>query len=423
MALPLNIALQQQPLKDNNGNPVGPRGPVHLDPLHCELLYAIENGLTVRQFVARHARLYQFQETLTKLLVGTRFEHELAHLILGLAFMKLQRNPTPYDFGYNGNLHAEAWVTNFESFLNPDYLSISDNEDKFCDRVQLSFDDGISREKQKIYDALNRVASHAEAPLSLFEARHSSRGLFEDADAQRISSNTRNTQWGETAPHLTPPSDEVTRAIYRIVQPLAVKIRTLMHQACSSDRIVTDDGRLGIDRAAAYDFYQNMRVSDLWEYMEGRNPAEEKLGSILTSLDQYAKVSGHNSNSFNEYFLEKALELTTQNNRRPDEWTKFLAFDEPVIAARFAALRAAYNQKNPYLTAHSSGWNKLLRTKIDRYYFSAGGKGLEAALDQQIVALGGVIPPAATQISTVEAIHAGNVAGNHGPKVWVQAGA
>ncbi|MBY0355879.1 MAG: hypothetical protein K2Q12_09170 [Rickettsiales bacterium] len=425
MALPLKIALQQQPLRDDNGKLVGPRGPVHLDPLHCELLYAIERGLTVREFVARHAKLYQFGVGLTKQLSETRFEHELAHLILGLAFMKLQRNPIPHDFGYDGNNMAEAWVINFESLFDPKYALHGPNSE-FCSLVRQRYatytrTNDLNSEQSQMHQAAITVAN-SEHPLSLFEARHTAKSEFgSTVNPSVIPEVGSPTKWGEALPDLSQPRDKDSEAIYNLVWPLAVKVRALLN--CEL-RVVEPSKKEML--TTAYKIYGDMKVSDLWDYMNGKellalkHLSLEEYGrvsklsadqftasftpTIQTAFVRYAVVSGRDGKNYEDYTKQAIAQLHEQNNRRPEQWTKFLAFDEPVIAAKFAALRAAYDKENPYLTGHSKGWNKLLSTRIDPTYFSEGGKGLEAALDQQIVALGGVIPTAATQISTEEVI-------------------
>lgn len=78
-----------------------------------ELSYALDKNLTALEYVYRHIHNWNFSSRLD-ILMDNRFEHEFAHLLLGLRFMKMGDNPIPFDRGYDGNKIAESVVITLE---------------------------------------------------------------------------------------------------------------------------------------------------------------------------------------------------------------------------------------------------------------------------------------------------------------------
>lgn len=150
-----------------------------LNPIWCEREYAIEHDLTAGEYVKKHIRNWNFSYGFDHL-YDYRFQHEFCHVLLGLAFLKMGRNPTQFDFGYDGNYQAEALVIAMERpfnnmfgghFREASFKKFS--EDEYVDDVLkiLKLDLGEANKLElRAYENAKKI-SKTKSLVSRFEAR------------------------------------------------------------------------------------------------------------------------------------------------------------------------------------------------------------------------------------------------------------
>lgn len=122
--------------------------------LQCELSYAIDRDLTAEQFVQKHIQNWNFDQRFDWV-QETRFEHEFAHMLLGLCFPIIGCNPFPFEFGYNGNNMSEVFVVSIEHYMKrPKKIKDGFGGDSFLRGIFIDYD-----EEAQADDAKNNIAA------------------------------------------------------------------------------------------------------------------------------------------------------------------------------------------------------------------------------------------------------------------------
>lgn len=261
-----------------------------LNPIWCEREYAIDHDLSAAQYVKRHIRNWNFSQNFDHLF-DNRFHHEFCHILLGLAFLKMGRNPTPFDFGYDGNNQAEALVIAMEK-------PFDNMLDDFMDGghftgggfINFSEDDYVARVKELYSRVFGDTNAHQIAALLDAETSHKLHGLTSVFEARRRLSfdddkttseemslycvqndfygdGQSNTNGEKVRPALPLP-DDVVREIYRTVVPVIQAIIRAFEQ---------DNAIRSLDFFFKANEIMNamktLYVSDLWYVMN--NPDTE----------------------------------------------------------------------------------------------------------------------------------------------------
>lgn len=257
-----------------------------LNPIWCERELAIERDLTTGEYVQNHIGNWNFNNHFDHL-YNDRFQHELGHVLLGLAFLKMGRNPTQFDFGYDGNNQAEALVIAmekpFENMLD-DIFSIPTfrhfSEDEYVQEVgrlfetQRSFTNGVERMAHVKVSSL----PDKEGLVSIFEYRR--RGSFDETNGQVRDFNhamhagvllSKLTQKnGEKFETINAPMEEDVREIYQIVAPV---IRAIARALEQDDAVRSADFMSQINEVM--NAFKSFYVSDLWHVMNNPDSSVE----------------------------------------------------------------------------------------------------------------------------------------------------
>lgn len=81
-------------------------------PIYGELIRMLEEDMTVEEAVIEHCSNFGFKR------IESDWEHDLCHILLGLAYLKLGYDPLGIPFSYNNNSMAEAIVRQMEKYVN-----------------------------------------------------------------------------------------------------------------------------------------------------------------------------------------------------------------------------------------------------------------------------------------------------------------
>lgn len=281
------------PFTDASMGMIGPKDRPYsgsLNPIWCERECAIEQDLKAGEYVTNHIRNWNFNSNFDHLF-DNRFQHEFCHILLGLAFLKMGRNPTDFDFGYDGNNQAEAFVIAMElpfdnmlddlmdggRFSHGGFAGFS--EDDYVSRVKALylrvFGDTNAHQVAALLDAETSQKLHGLS--SVFEARR--RLSFDDDKTASeemslycmqndIYKNGRANTNGETLKPALPMSDDDVREIYRAVAPV---IRAVVRAFEQDNAIRSLDFFFKANEIM--NALKTIYVSDLWHVMQ--NPETE----------------------------------------------------------------------------------------------------------------------------------------------------
>jgi hypothetical protein len=268
MALPPDIALfRPQNLSERH----------YWTPLDCELSYAIEKNLTVAEAAARHARLFNFDERFSEETRKNYTEHDFLHLLLGLTFLKMGRNPTGYDYGYNGNNQAEAivdalemtWIMAFENSKRaagiPAFEDFKHYYDAYCVDV--------TAEEHRTLNVSLREIEASPTPLSFFEERYRHRFRFrhgKHGDDQ--APQMQQTRFGERVSVFAPLPDQELRVIYEAILPALLALR----QRITDEVPESQPGCR--DHSAVQGYLSQLRMAEIWHSLH-QAPAPKILVS------------------------------------------------------------------------------------------------------------------------------------------------
>jgi len=97
-----------------------------------ELAYAVlDESINAGEFILEHISENKFNFDFGPYLYRTQFNHEFAHLLLGMSFLKHGGNPLPFEYGYNGNVMSEALVLKIQNSLSGIDVPDQSKEDYF----------------------------------------------------------------------------------------------------------------------------------------------------------------------------------------------------------------------------------------------------------------------------------------------------
>lgn len=246
----------------------------NLIALSCERELAIQRDLTAGEYVKNHIRNWNFNQFFDGL-YHTQFQHELGHLLLGLAFLKMGRNPTQFDFGYDGNIQAEALVTQmekpFEAMLRGksiDEVLKNFSEDDFVngvDRYLISI--GLRGPEVIHHNAFEEAGklSRQGKLCSIFEYRRfqSFAELASELDGKDFTSKIGDENPnGEVLEGLVNLPSVDIREIYGIVSPVIGRILNRVVEEFS-EPIAS-----GEDKFRFMGALRSLYVSDLWKIVQ-----------------------------------------------------------------------------------------------------------------------------------------------------------
>ncbi|MGB0719493.1 MAG: hypothetical protein ACPGRX_03415 [Bdellovibrionales bacterium] len=245
---------------------------------YCEAEYALLRDLTAREFVDRHVKkvfAYKDPKTHPDSLwpdfshrVENGYQHEVAHLILCLAFFHEGVGLADIDFGYDGNYQSEAIVSSIVSLLVDSFEGIVGMSDEELANFFLS-----CLNERKVPDFQLRdckkawLASHdSPYPMSLFAALRSG-AADAISDEEVLSYNIRpgdETRWGAAMPDLAAYDKEGVAKISKASKPVILLIvKALEHfshlrsgQPCSMENL-----------ALKQQLLRALRVRDLYQEM------------------------------------------------------------------------------------------------------------------------------------------------------------
>lgn len=259
--------------------------------LSCEREFTIQRDLTAGEYVKNHIRNWNFNQYFDRL-YHEQFQHELGHLLLGLAFLKIGRNPTQFDFGYDGNIQAEALVTEmekpFEVMLKGKSIGEalkSFSEDGFVKGSNRYLTAIGGRGPRLIHENAFEEAgklSRQGKLCSIFEYRRSQSfgelAYLYDGKAFSSKLGDQNPN-GEILENLVDLPEGDMCEIYSVVSPIISRILKRISEEFP-EPIVS-----GEDKFRFMGALQSLYVSDLWKIAQ--NPeAEIKLRMMATHKDE-----------------------------------------------------------------------------------------------------------------------------------------
>lgn len=206
------MGLVLQNLFDGSAGKVGADDRPHYNnllALQCQVPYALDRDLTADTYVERFVRNWNFS-TQFDFLKTDQFSHEFSHILLEMALISMQRNPFPFEYGYNGNAQAEATVLAMEAVLhNPELIGFMDGYafvEKF-ENYYTSFEvasDWLNEQRatqdvsaglaKTVFEA-RRARCFDNEPLDVIEA-HSHQEIYID----RIAAHDIATIWDKVQP-------------------------------------------------------------------------------------------------------------------------------------------------------------------------------------------------------------------------------
>ena len=90
---------------------------------HAEVNRALYRDMTVEEFLAKeHLPNHNFRAEFTHREITTgkgtpRYQHDVCHALLAIAYKKMELDTTQFQYWYNGNEYAEAMVIPMEAFF------------------------------------------------------------------------------------------------------------------------------------------------------------------------------------------------------------------------------------------------------------------------------------------------------------------
>lgn len=261
MALPF-----EQEMKRQAGGTLSNRYP-HL-PLWCEAHYALEKRLTIDQAIERHVRHYDFESEPTENFRANRLEHELSHMLLGLAFMRMGYHPIEYDFGTNGNYQVEALTLALEKFLHPDVLYAQSHSRSLPLKAESAFLNYYHQyyraygmgDGDTLKEALDAVNA-SPVPQSLFSARAERRFNFGPLTG-KVTGLPETTKFGERLPRLVPLPDATVRNIFLALKPALLMLQDRIDMLFADE--VTSATTQTARKERIYEALRTICVDELW---------------------------------------------------------------------------------------------------------------------------------------------------------------
>lgn len=235
-----------------------------------ELANAILGGRNAGEYVLGHIENFNFTDNFDYL-YQDRFKHEFAHLLLGLSFLKRNRNPLPFEYGYDGNEMAESLIIPIESlFERPpydqkykkDYVSTA-LETFNLSKGQVNFSSRVATEFCNSWDV----------PISIFEMRKRNgfvcplKGPFRLVSTpQKID---KKTKWGEKTYRGQTLPRHIAESFYDDVKPVLKLVQRNFQQLLDDESIPIDDSTM-----TRGSYMKIIPVNILWDVMNDPDLAD-----------------------------------------------------------------------------------------------------------------------------------------------------
>lgn len=267
-----------------------------INPIWCERELAIEYDFTTGEYQKNHIRNWNFSDTFDYISSG-RFQHELCHILLGLAFLKMGRNPLPFDFGYNGNKLAEVIVMALEQpfsrFIEgKSGYSNKDFNFETVERHVRHIHQNMTNDDNQYYRVgIYGLNQRSNKPTSVFEYwreghfSQNSKKIKADIQEEKTAVSSAKladvTKWGEEFKELEEWKYQDIESVCEIVCPLILKIIQTMDDVISSDQDLPS-----ADRALAImELMKTFYVSDFWHFINAENTQNISLRIGAYDLD------------------------------------------------------------------------------------------------------------------------------------------
>ena len=229
-----------------------------------ELAYAILEGQNAGQYVLGHIRNYNFNSNFDYL-YQDRFKHEFAHVLLGLSFLKRDKNPLPFEYGYDGNGMAESLVIPLEDLFEPPSEYNQKSKKAYTSQVLEIF----NRTKGQInssYHVATKLCNLWDEAISIFEMRKRHGFVSPSEGALRFESSSqktdKKTKWGEKTYRGQALPRHIAESFYDDVKPV-VKFVQRNFQRLLDDESIPIDGSM----ATRNGYMKMIPVSILWDVM------------------------------------------------------------------------------------------------------------------------------------------------------------
>lgn len=141
--------------------------------IYCELSEALEKNITVHEFAKRHVENFGFSFELDESLC----EHDLTHLIAGLAQLKTGEPLAPWQHSHNGNWHVENYIFYYHLSTLTQYIETGQEwTPNFNEFYQDCFSGDIFASFRERHNATTKAAwflsDVSNPPISIFDVRH-----------------------------------------------------------------------------------------------------------------------------------------------------------------------------------------------------------------------------------------------------------
>lgn len=231
--------------------------------LQCQIPYARDRDLRADAFVRRFIKNWNFDRSYDTL-QDERFGHEFSHILLEMTFPMLQKNPFPFDFGYNGNTQAESVVLVIENLLyNPPKIEFMDG-----DRFAGMFEDYYTP-FEKNADRRNQALAQRDV------AEGRAKTVFEARRHRKFNNTLGNAAHMDDIPVIA--YDDLV-AIWDIVEPFFRMLETKWNTMDQTTMASLNTWRAGMDS-----WLRQIKIRDLHDCLHKKDGVGPSFQPIIPS--------------------------------------------------------------------------------------------------------------------------------------------